>query len=91
MENSRDRKLLNGGVLVALIGVLCATVLAVAFHFVDSHRWYWNEAPILGVLSVLTAFCGGILVGRGLGARTRHTFAIFALGLLAGIAVMVSN
>jgi len=77
MENSRDRKLLNGGVLVALIGVLCATVLAVAFHFVDSHRWYWNEAPILGVLS-------------GLGARTRHTFAIFAVGLLAGLAVMVA-
>ena len=89
VENKRR---LDRGVLLALLGILLATLLTAAFHFVDNHRRYWAAAPMLGVLGIVTAFCGGFLVGNSIGAiNARRARMIFLVGIFAGVVVMITN
>jgi len=64
---------------LALVGIF----LAVSFQFVDNHRWYWNEAPVLSALIMLSAACGVLLMAHSMSlTQDRHLWLVVLGGIL---------
>ena len=70
-----------------MVGIL----LAVSFHLVDNHRWYWNRANILGVVGLLTAALGGFLVGHNLARTQKRRLWLVVVGGILGLTWIASG
>ena len=75
-------RLLVIGAFLALVGIL----LAVSFHLLDNHRWYWSIAHILCVLGMLSAASGGFLMGHSLARAQKRRLWPLVLGGVSGLA-----
>ena len=79
---TRRRRILIVGASLALVGA----VLAGSFQFVDDHRWYWSAAPVVCLIVVLAAACGGFLVGQSLRSDHNQRLWLIVAGSLFGVA-----
>jgi len=84
---SRNSKLLMLGLLLAFIG----TLLVTSFYYIDNHRWYWDIAPIIGVLIVIFAASGGLLIGHSLTGTQERRLWLVGLGGGMGLAWIASG
>ena len=73
---SNRRKLLLLGVCFTVTGIL----IAASFQFIQDHRWYWNAAPFICLLVLISAAFGGLMVGHGLSKGQHRRLWLAVLG-----------
>jgi len=73
---SNRRKLMLMGAGCAVMGIL----IAASFQFIQDHRWYWNAAPFICLLVLISAAFGGLLVGHGLSKGQHRRLWLAVLG-----------
>ena len=83
----KNQKLLALGIFLALGSIF----LAVSFQFVDNHRWYWNAAPALGALIMLSAASGGFLMAHSMALTRGRYLWLVVLGGILGLAWIASG
>ena len=84
---TENKRLLVLGLFLGLL----ATLLVTSFYFVDNHRWYWDIAPFIAVLIVVSAASGGILTGHSLAATQERRLWLVGLGGVLGLAWIASG
>jgi hypothetical protein len=84
---SKKVRALAGGLFLAFVGAM----LVASFQFISDHRWFWDIAPLVSTLAVITAAVGGSLVGYSLvGAQQRRLWLV-QLGVILGVAWIASG
>jgi len=83
----RKQYLLAIGAFLALVAIL----LALSFHLVDNHSWYWNAAPILCAVGILSAASGGFMTGYSLAQTQKRRWWLVALGGILALAWLISG
>jgi len=70
---------------------MVSILLAISFHILDNHRWYWNAAHILCLLGILSAASGGLLVGHNIAQKRKRRIWLAVLGSILGVAWIISG
>ena len=83
----KNQRLLALGVFLALVGIF----LAVSFQFVDNHRWYWNAAPVLSALIMLSAASGGFVMAHSMAGTGERRLWLIVPGGSLGLVWIVSG
>lgn len=84
---AKIQKLLVLGLFLGLV----STLLVTSFYFAENHRWYWNVAPLIGVLVVVSAASGGLLIGHSLAGTQERRLWLVGLGGALGLACIASG
>ncbi len=84
---AKIRKTLVLGLFLGLV----STLLVTSFYFAENHRWYWSVAPLIGVVIVLSAAAGGLLIGHSLAGTQERRLWLVGLGGALGLACIASG
>src|SRR4030042_3226092 len=85
--SAKIQKLLVLGLFLGLV----STLLVTSFYCAENHRWYWNVAPLIGVLVVVSAASGGLLIGHSLTGTQERRLWLVGLGGGMGLAWIASG
>lgn len=86
-RGAKIRKTLVLGLFLGLV----STLLVTSFYFTENHRWYWTVAPLIGVLVVLSAISGGLLIGYSLARTQERRLWLVGLGAALGLVCIESG
>jgi hypothetical protein len=75
------QRLLLLGAFIALAGI----VLASSFQFIQDHRWYWANAPLVCVVALASVALGGWLMGHSLSLGQVRRLWLAVLGSVLGL------
>jgi hypothetical protein len=75
------QRLLLLGAFIALAGI----VLASSFQFIQDHRWYWSNAPLVCVVALASVALGGWLMGHSLSLGQVRRLWLAVLGSVLGL------
>ena len=81
------KKLLALGVILASASI----VIAISFQFVSNHRWYWNAAPLWGIIVMLAAAFGGFLTAYSMAGTGERRLWLMVPGGILGLVWIVSG